>query len=147
MEIQTVFDKYKTVTYMCQYFSKTESQCSKDIKQAPNEVFENNKHHHDTMKAIAKAYLSNQERSVQKAVYHILSELQLRRIFPAEYFVNTNLLEKRVQVLFSKKELSKLSGKSPYIFKRSNIDCYIENPSGTFCNWKYIVLKYFFYFF
>ena len=41
------------------------------MKQATKEAFENNIHHHDTMKTIAKAYLGNQECSVQEAVYHI----------------------------------------------------------------------------
>ena len=53
---------------MCQFFSKTDNQCSAAMKQATNEVFENNMHHPDTMKTIARAYLSNQECSVQEAV-------------------------------------------------------------------------------
>ena len=61
-------------------------------------------HHHDTMKAIAKAYLSSRGCSVQEAVYHILPELKLSRIFPAVYFVNTNLPEERVQVLLPEKK-------------------------------------------
>ena len=36
---------------MCQYFSA--------MKQAAKETFDNNMHHNDTMKIIAKAYLSN----------------------------------------------------------------------------------------
>ena len=59
---------------MCQYFSKTEDHYSQAMKQAAKEVFEDNMHHHDTMKAIAKAYLSNCECSVQEAVYHILPQ-------------------------------------------------------------------------
>ena len=54
--------------------SKIEDQCSQDMKQAVNEAFENNMHQHDFMKAIANAYLRNQECSVQEAVYHILPE-------------------------------------------------------------------------
>ena len=72
MDIQPVFNKYKTVTYVCQYFSKTEDQCSQAVKQAAKESFENNMQHHDTMKTIEtidKAYLSNRECSVQEAVY------------------------------------------------------------------------------
>ena len=96
MDIQHVFNEYKVVAYMCQYFSKTEDRCSQTMKQAAKEAFENNMHHHDTMKAIANAYLSNRECSVEEAVYHIPSELKLRRIFPAAYFVNTNPVEERV---------------------------------------------------
>ena len=54
--------------------------------------------HHDTMKAIAKAYLSSRECSVQEVAYqNILPELKLMRIFPVVYFVNINLLKQRVQ--------------------------------------------------
>ena len=84
--------------------------------------------HHDTMKTIVKAYLSNRECSVQEAVYHILS------IFLAVYFVNTNLPEQRIEVLLPEKELSELPDDSLNIFKRSNIDRYMERPSATFCN-------------
>ena len=85
---------------MCQYFSKTEDHCSKAMKQAAKEAFENNMHHHDTLKTIAKAYLSSRECSVQEAVYHIQQELKLRRIFPAVCFVNTNLPEERELITF-----------------------------------------------
>ena len=87
----TCFDGYKvTVSYMCQYFSKIEDQCSLAIKHAIKEGFENNMHYHGTIKTIAKAYLSNRECFVPETVYHILSELKLQRILPAVYFVNAN---------------------------------------------------------
>ena len=105
----TCFNKYKAVIYMCQYFSKTEDLCSQTMKQAAKEAFENNIHYHDTIKTIVRAYLSNRKCSVQEAVYHMLSELKLRRIFPPVYLVNTILPEERVQVLFSEKELNKLN--------------------------------------
>ena len=82
-------------------------------------------HHHDTTKIIAKAYLSNRECSVKKAVYHILPELKLRRIFPAVYFANTNSPEERVQVLHPEKEQRVLSDDSLNIFRKSNIDRYV----------------------
>ena len=97
-------------------FFKTEDQCSQVMKQAAKETFESNMHHHDAMKTIAKAYLSNREYSV----HHILPELKLRRIFPAVYFVNTNPPEERVEVLLPEKELSRLRDDSPTIFKKFN---------------------------
>ena len=78
-------------------------------------------------------------------MYHILLELKQRRIFPAVYFVNTNLPEGGVQVLLSEKELSKLPDNSPNIFKKSNINHYMERPSATFCNGKYSILDNFCY--
>ena len=115
MDVQLVFNKYKAVTYMCQCFSKTEGQCSQAMKQVAKEAFGNNMYYHDTMKTVAKAYLSNRECSVQETVYHILPEWKLRRIFPAVYFVNS-LLGERVQVLLSEKELRELPDDNPNIF-------------------------------
>ena len=66
--MQPVFNEYKAVKYLCRYFSKTENQCSKAMKQTANEAFENNIHHHDTIKTILKAYLSNRECFVWEAV-------------------------------------------------------------------------------
>ena len=80
---------------MCQYFLETEDPCPQSMKQATKEAFEVNMYHHETMKAIARAYLSNHEYSLQDAVYHILTEMKLSRIFPAVYFVNTNLPDER----------------------------------------------------
>ena len=91
---------------MCQYFSETEDQCSKAVRQAAKEAIENNMHHHNTMKTIAIAYLSNPGCSFQEAIYYILPELKLRKIFAAVYFVNTNLSEEKVQVLLSEKNLA-----------------------------------------
>ena len=145
MDIKPVFNDYKAVTYMCQSFSKTEDQCSQAIKQTPKEAFENNMHHHDTMKTIARAYLSNREFCVREVVHHILPELKLRRIFPAVYFVNIKLSEETIEVLLPEKEPSELPDDSKNIFKRSNIDRYMERPSATLCNGKYIVLNDFCY--
>ena len=131
IDIQPVFNDYKVVTYMCQYFSKTEDQCPQAMKQAAKEAYENNMHHHDTMKTIAKAYVNSRECSVQEAFYHILPELKLRRIFPAVHFVNTSLPEERVQVLLSEKELSELPDDNPNNFKKSNTDRCVERPSTT----------------
>ena len=56
------------------------------MKQAAKEAFKKNIHHYDTVKIIAKDYLSNQECPVEAAMYHILPELKLRRIFFLVYF-------------------------------------------------------------
>ena len=50
------------------------------MKEAAKEAFDNNVHRYETMKKIAKAYLSNREYSVQEGVYHILSGLKRRRV-------------------------------------------------------------------
>ena len=89
---------------MCQYFSNTEDQCSQVMKKETKEAFENNMDHYDTMKTVGKAYLNHSSCSVQKEVYHILPKLKLMKMFPGVYFVYTNVLEERVQVLLSEKK-------------------------------------------
>ena len=64
VDMQPVFNEYKTVTYMCQNFSKIVDQCSQAMKQAAKETFDNNIYHHDPMKTIVKTYLTNKECSV-----------------------------------------------------------------------------------
>ena len=56
MDIESVFNEHKAVTYICQYFSKTQDQCSQAMKQAGKEAVESNMYPHDTMKTIAKAF-------------------------------------------------------------------------------------------
>ena len=111
------------------------------MNQVANEVIEKNMYQHDTMITISNVYLSNSECSAQKTVYQILKNLKLRIIFPAVYFVNKNLPEERVQVLLSENQLSELTEESPNIFKKSDIDRYMEGASATFCNGKYIIFN------
>ena len=93
MDIQSVSNEYEAATYMSYYFSKNEDQCSKAMKKAVKETFDNNMHNHDSIKIIAKVYLTN-------------GELKLKRIFLIVVF-NTNLLGQRVQVSVSIKTLQK----------------------------------------
>ena len=74
---------------------------------------------------------------------HIFPELKLRIIFPAVYFLNTNLQEERAQILLPEDGLSELPDESPNIFKKSNIDRYPERPSVTVCKGKYSILNNF----
>ena len=67
------------------------------------------------------------------------------RIFPAVYFVNTNPPDERVQVLLSKEEPSKLPDKNPNIFKKSNIDRYMERSNSRLCNGRHSILDDFCY--
>ena len=93
------------------------------------------------MKIIVRAYTSKRECSVQEAVYHILPELHLRRVFPAVYFVNTNMPEDRSRI--QEQEIEKLLDGSKNIFERNNIDRYINRPNLSFCGGKYSVLDSF----
>ena len=69
------------------------------MKQAGREAFGTKLDQFNTMKNILKAYTNNRECSVQEAVYHILPELHLRRVFPVVQFVNTNLPEESSKIL------------------------------------------------
>ena len=44
---------------MCQYFSRTKDQCSQAMKEEVKKEQQNNMCHHETMKTMVKAYLSN----------------------------------------------------------------------------------------
>ena len=143
MDIQPVFNEYKPVTYMCLYFSKSEGQCCTSIRQAAKKAFENNESLYNTMKTIVRAYTSKRECSVQEAVYHILLELQLCRVFPAVYFGDTNMPEDQSRILLSEEEIEKLPGNSSDIFKINNIDWYKDQPNLSFCGGKYSVLDSF----
>ena len=55
MDIQPVFNEYKTATYMCSYFSKSEDQCSAAMKRAAKEALNNELGHFDTMKNILRS--------------------------------------------------------------------------------------------
>ena len=56
MDIYPVFNKFKAVKYMCQYFSKTEDQCSQAMKLGERHASSSSSL---TMETIAKAYLRN----------------------------------------------------------------------------------------
>ena len=61
IDIQPVFNNYKTVTYMCAHFSKAEDETSEAMKQAAKEALSGNKSHYDKRKAIARAYATKRE--------------------------------------------------------------------------------------
>ena len=48
-----------------------------------------------------------------------------------------------IRLLLLEKGLSELVGECPYIFKKSNIDCFMERSSATLYNEKYSVLNEF----
>ena len=59
--------------------------------------------------------------------------MNLRRIFSALYFVNTNLPEQWIRKLLYKKELSDLPGDSSDIFEKINIGLYILKDQTQHC--------------
>lgn len=87
------------------YFTKTKGLRVQAMRKEANEVFENNKHHHNAIKTIAKVFLCNRECSLQEAAYHIFPELKLRRIFLAVTFLTQIFQRKCSKYYFQKKNL------------------------------------------
>ena len=143
MDIQPVFNEYKTVAYMCAYLSKTEDSCTRAMSQALTESLSNKKNSYEQMHAIAHAYSTNRECSVQEAVYHILPELWLRKTFPGVIFLNSNIPDRRYKFFRSKQEIAELPEDSTDLFKQNMIDRYIDRPNMTFAKGKYAVLDKF----
>ena len=86
------------------------------------------------MKSVAHAYSSKRECSLQEAVYHIMPELWLGKVFPAVVNVNSNLPEKRVKRILNKNELHLLPEDSTDIYKRNMVSRYIIRPQVTVLN-------------
>ena len=122
IDIQPVINHYKAVSYMCAYLSKIKDECSNAMSQAVNKGWENKSNNYDQMKLIARAYASKRECSVQEAMYHIMQELWLRKVFPLVLFANTNLLENRYRVCVCEKEIKQLPESSTDIFKKNMLD-------------------------
>ena len=105
---------------MCAYFSKAEDETSEAMKQAAKEAPNARKTEFETMKAIAKAYSTKTECSVQEALYHILPELWLRKIFPKVIFLNSNMPESATG--FFKRD-AKLMSSQKIALNYSNVIC------------------------
>ena len=78
-------------------------------------------------------------------MYHILRELQVRKIFLPVYFVSRSPPEQRAQVLPSEKDFSEIPDGSRSILKESNIDRYMQPPSAIICDGKHSILANFCY--
>ena len=123
------------------YLSKSEEICSQAMKHALRESIEEKQGNYEQMCAVAHAYASNRECSLQEAVYHCLPELWLRKIFLSVIYANTNLAEKRLKMLRSKEEMCQLPDESEDIFERNMLDRYMDRPDRLFCNGHYAVLN------
>ena len=65
------------------------------MKKVAKEAVKKNLNVFEKMKANSNAYVAKRGCSVQEAVYHIMSELWLRKTFLRVVFANSNLLEDR----------------------------------------------------
>ena len=138
LDIQPVFNYHKAVSYMCSYFSKTETESSVAMKKAAEESKDLN--FEDRMRKLALAFLSHRQCSLQEAVYQVLPELWLRKCYPGIVFANTSLPEKRYRICKSEAELEELPPDSTDVFKRNNLDRYMDRPNVVFKDGKYSML-------
>ena len=141
MDIQPVLNEHKAISYLCAYLSKSEKICSQAMKHALRESIEEKQGNYEQMCAVAHAYASNRECSLQEAVYHCLPELWLRKIFLSVIYANTNLAEKRLKMLRSKEEMCQLPDESEDIFERNMLHRYMDRPDRLFCSGHYAVLN------
>lgn len=123
---------------MCSYFSKSETESSVAMKKAVEESQDLD--FKDQMKKIAIAFLSFRQCSAQEAVYKLLPELWLRKIFPAVSFANTDLPDKRFRMCKSVEDLEELPDDSQDVFKNNNFDRYLERPNISFKGGRYAIL-------
>ena len=130
MDIQPVLTTYGAVNYLCSYLSKQEDEVSQSMSEAAKIAKETNLSKFEQMKSISRAYTTHREVSIQEAVYHILPELFLRKVFPRVEFANTNLPEDRVRMCLSKKDLENLDEESTDIYQKNNNDRYMLRPSA-----------------
>ena len=70
------------------------------MTQAVKEGWENKSNNYDEMKLIVWEYGSKRECSEPEAVYYVMLELWLHKVFPAVLFASTDLPSFRTGVLF-----------------------------------------------
>ena len=135
---QPIFNHYKAVTYMCAYFSKAEGETSKAMKQAAKEGLHGNKSDYEKMKITARVYATKRECSVQEAVYLVMPELWLQKMFPRVIFLNNNLPEKRYKIFEKKADIDELPDNSTDLFQYNMLD-HLDRPTRDFENGKYSI--------
>ena len=75
IDLQPVFSYYERISYMTAWFSKSESETSEALKQAVNDIRNQNLKTKETMKKLSQAFFSARQLSVPEAVYLCRPEL------------------------------------------------------------------------
>ena len=105
---------------MCSYLSKQEDKGSQAMKQAFKELLERGAGSYERMFSSVSRY----DCSLQEAVYQVLPELWLRKVFPGVLYANSNISEKRVRMMLSKRVVFELPEDSTDIYKRNMVSRY-----------------------
>ena len=74
LDIHSVLNNYKVVGCMCLYLSKSEDELKQAMTEALKVAFGKNLYNYEQMKSVAYVYTSKREFSIQKCVYHNLSD-------------------------------------------------------------------------
>ena len=76
------------------------------------------------MQGIVRAYVNKREWSVQEAVYHVLPELHMCKIFPVVCFAHSNVSEEHIKILKSETELNMLPDHSTDLLNETMVSLY-----------------------
>ena len=91
----------------------------------------------EKMRAVAGAYFTKRECSVQEAEYLVMPELWLRKTFPKVIFLNSNIPEKRYRIFRRKEDLDELPDDITDVFQRNMLDRYLDRSDREFQNVKF----------
>ena len=69
IDLQTVYNYYKAISYIASYFSKSETETLETLKQALNGIRNQNLKTKETTRKLSQAFISARQLSIQKAVY------------------------------------------------------------------------------
>ena len=94
------------------------------------------------MEIIARAYATKIQYSVQEAIYLVMSELWLRKMFPRVIFLNSNLPKKHYKIFKKKADIDELPDDSIDLFQLNMLDRYLDQPARDFENEKCNILDH-----
>ena len=80
--------------------------------------------YYEQVKSVACSHASKWESSLQETVYHVMPELWQRKTFPGIVNANTNIPEKCVRIMLSKKESLEFPENSTNIYKYNIVSRY-----------------------
>ena len=101
------------------------------MKRAFKESLEKGAGSYHQMKPVAHTHLPKRECSLQEAVYEVMLDLWLRKVFPGVLYANINIPEKHVRMMLSKKKLFELLKYSTDIDKRNMVNRYMISPKDS----------------
>ena len=105
--------------YNANKFSKSKDKWSTLMKEALKEAENSDKSKFETMVNAAKAYNTNRVCSMQEAAFLNMSQLWLRKCFPAIEIINTNFARKKIKNFQILLEIEELTEDSEDLVKRN----------------------------